>query len=248
MIKIVICGVCGRMGKRIATLASRDKDISIVGATETKGCSFTGVNLGEELKTHNLGVAISDDLNESIKKCDCVIDFTAPGATLNNLKIARINKKPIVIGTTGFTKESLKEIESASRDIPILFSPNMSVAVNLVFDLVKKTAKTLGEAYSVKMEEVHHIHKKDKPSGTGKLLAEMIKKEREDLKDIPINSIREGEVVGDHKIIFDSEEDTIEITHKAKTRDIFAFGAIQAAKFLVGKPKGLYSMKDVLEL
>ncbi len=248
MIKIVICGVCGKMGKRIATLASRDKDISIVGATETKGCSFAGVNLGEELKTHNLGVAISDDLNESIKKCDCVIDFTAPGATLNNLKIARINKKPIVIGTTGFTKESLKEIESASRDIPILFSPNMSVAVNLVFDLVKKTAKTLGEAYSVKMEEVHHIHKKDKPSGTGKLLAEMIKKEREDLKDIPINSIREGEVVGDHKIIFDSEEDTIEITHKAKTRDIFAFGAIQAAKFLVGKPKGLYSMKDVLEL
>ncbi len=248
MIKIVICGVCGKMGKRIATLASRDKDISIVGATETKGCSFVGVNLGEELKTHNLGVAISDDLNESIKKCDCVIDFTAPGATLNNLKIARINKKPIVIGTTGFTKESLKEIESASRDIPILFSPNMSPAVNLVFDLVRKTAKTLGKTYSVKMEEVHHIHKKDKPSGTGKLLAEIIKKEREDLKDIPINSIREGEVVGDHKIIFDSEEDTIEITHKAKTRDIFALGAIQAAKFLAGKPKGLYSMKDVLEL
>ncbi len=248
MIKIVICGVCGRMGKRIATLASRDKDISIVGATETKGCSFAGVNLGEELKTHNLGVAISDDLNESIKKCDCVIDFTAPGATLSNLKIAKINKKPIVIGTTGFTKESLKEIESASLDIPILFSPNMSVSVNLVFDLVRKTAKTLGGAYSVKMEEVHHIHKKDKPSGTGKLLAEMIKKEREDLKDISIKSIREGEVVGDHKIIFDSEEDTIEITHKAKTRDIFALGAIQAAKFLVDKPKGLYSMKDVLEL
>ncbi len=248
MIKIIICGVCGRMGKRIATLASRDKDMSIVGATEIKGCSFVGVNLGEELKTHNLGVAISDDLNESIEKCDCVIDFTAPGATLSNLKIAKINKKPIVIGTTGFTKESLEEIESASGGIPILFSPNMSVAVNLVFDLVKKTAKTLGESYSVKMEEVHHIHKKDKPSGTGKLLAEIIKKEREDLEDIPINSIREGEVVGDHKIIFDSEEDTIEITHKAKTRDIFALGAIQAAKFLVDKPKGLYSMKDVLEL
>ena len=97
MIKIVICGVCGKMGKRIATLASRDKDVSIVGATETIGCSFVGVNLGDELKTHSLGVSISDDLSESIKKCDCVIDFTTPEATLKNLEIARINKKPIVI-------------------------------------------------------------------------------------------------------------------------------------------------------
>lgn len=247
MIRIIICGVCGRMGKRIAALASKDKGVSIVGATEIKGCSLVGVNLGEELKTHHLAVSISDDLNESIKRCDCVIDFTTPKATLANLKTALNNKKPIVIGTTGFTKEEIKEIKDASRKIPVLFSPNMSVAINLVFDLVKKTAKTLGERYSVRMEEVHHINKKDKPSGTGKLLAEIIKEERKDLEDVPINSIREGDVVGDHKIIFDSDEDTIEITHKAKTRDIFALGALRAAKFLAGKPNSLYSMKDVLE-
>lgn len=248
MIKIVICGVCGRMGKRVATLASRDKDISIVGATEIKACSLVGVNLGKELATHDLGVSISDDLSESIRKCDCVIDFTAPSATISNVKTALKYKKPVVIGTTGFTDDEINDIREASKKIPILLSPNMSIAVNLVFELVKRTAKTLEKNYTVRLEEIHHVHKKDKPSGTGKSLAEIIKKERKDLGEIPINSIREGEVVGDHKIVFDSEEDTIEIIHKAKTRDIFAIGALQAAKFLVGKPNGLYNMKDVLAL
>jgi len=248
MIKIAICGVCGKMGKRIAAMASRDKDIAIVGATEIKGCSLIGINLGKELETQNLGVIISDDLKESIKKSDCVIDFTTPSATMANVEIARAYKKPIVIGTTGFKDEEIAEIKKAAKKIPILFSPNMSVAVNLIFDIVRKTSKTLGKGYSVRMEEVHHIHKKDKPSGTGKMLAGIIKEEREDLKDIPINSIREGDVVGDHKIVFDSSLDTVEIVHKAKTRDIFAFGALKAAKFLVGRPKGLYSMKDVLKL
>jgi len=248
MIKIIVCGVCGKMGKRIAVLASRDKDISIVGATEVQGCSLTGVNLGKELNTEHIGIAISDDLSESIKKTDCVIDFTSPKGTMANLEASRQHKKPIVIGTTGLSPEQLNEIKNASKEIPVLFSPNMSVSVNLLFDLVKKAAHVLGKAYSARMEEVHHIHKKDKPSGTGKLLRDIINKERKDLNDIPIDSIRKGEVVGDHKIIFDSDEDTLEITHKAKTRDIFAIGALRAAKFLVGKPKGLYSMKDVLKI
>lgn len=247
MIKIAICGVCGRMGKRIAALASHDNDVAIVGATEIKGCSLVGISLSKELKTDNLGVSISDDLKETIKKCDCVIDFTSPKATINNVKIARDHKKPIVIGTTGFGEGELKEIEKASQDIPILLSPNMSVGVNLVFELIGKTAKTLGEEYKVSMEEIHHVHKKDKPSGTGKLLAKIIRNVRKDLDDIPIDSIRKGEVVGDHKVVFDSEDDTVEIVHKAKTRNIFAIGAIKGAKFLIGKPNGLYSIKDVLE-
>jgi len=248
MIKIVICGVCGRMGKRIAVLASRDKAVSIVGATEIRGCSLVGISLGKELKTHDLGVAISDNLGDSAKKADCIIDFTTPESTMVNLDVALKNKKAIVIGTTGLSEEQIQNIKNASKEIPVLFSPNMSIAVNLIFDLVEKTAKTLGKNYKVNMEEVHHEHKKDKPSGTGKLLSVIIKSRRRDLEDIPINSIREGEAVGDHKIIFDSDEDTVEITHKAKTRDIFVLGAIEAAKFLKGKPNGLYSMKDVLKI
>jgi len=247
MIKIAICGVCGRMGKRIALLASRDKNLSIVGATEIKGCSLVGVKLGAELKTHDLGVAISDDLNETIKKCDCVIDFTEPEATMGNIKTALKNNKPIVIGTTGFTDAQLEKIKKAGRNIPILFSPNMSIGVNLVFGIVEKSAKVLGEKYTAKIEEVHHIHKKDKPSGTGKKLAEIIRSVRKDIKEVPITSIREGEVVGDHKIVLESDEDMIEIVHKAKTRDIFAIGALTAAKFLVGKKAGIYSMKDVMK-
>lgn len=246
MIRLAICGVCGKMGKKIAVLASRDKEVSIAGATEIKGCPLVGVNLGREIDKDSLGVLISDDLNDCVGKCDCIIDFTTRAATLENVRIAEANKKPIVIGTTGFTAEEASEIKSASKHIPVLFSPNMSVSVNLVFDLVKKAAKTLGKNYSVRMEEVHHVNKKDKPSGTGKLLAEIVKIERPDLEDVPIKSIREGEVIGDHTVIFDSDEDLLEITHRAKTRDIFALGAIAAAKFLAGRPKGLYSMKDVL--
>lgn len=247
MIKITICGVCGKMGKRIAALASRDKEISIVGATEVKGCSLVGVNLSKDLESKNIGVLITDDLKESIKESDCVIDFTMPEATMQNIKVCQEHKKPIVVGTTGFTDEQLNLVIKASKNIPVLLSPNMSLGVNIVFDIVGKTAKGLGKDYKVKMEEVHHIHKKDKPSGTAKMLAKIVTDVRKDLKDIFINSIREGEVIGDHKVIFESDFDTIEIVHKAKTRDIFAKGAIEGAKFLAKKPKGLYTMKDVLE-
>jgi len=123
----------------------------------------------------------------------------------------------------------------------------MSIGVNVVFDAVERIARKLGPDYSVKLEETHHVHKKDKPSGTGKKLASIIKNARPDMSDIDIVSIREGEVIGDHKIMFESEVDTVEIIHKAKTRDIFAKGALEAAKFLVKKKKGLYTSKDVLE-
>ncbi|MFH1791510.1 MAG: 4-hydroxy-tetrahydrodipicolinate reductase [Candidatus Omnitrophota bacterium] len=247
MIKLAICGVCGKMGKRIAVLASRDREVSIATATEIKGCSLVGVKLGGELKTNDLGVLISDDLAASIEKCDCVIDFTLPEATMGNLEVALRYKKPIVIGTTGFSEPQVQEITAAAQRIPVLFAPNMSVSVNLIFDVVEKLTKSLGGRYKIRMEEVHHIHKKDKPSGTGKLIAGIIKNIRKDIDDVPIESIRQGEVVGDHRIIFDSEEDTIEVIHRAKTRDIFAIGAIQGAKYLAGKQAGLYGMKDVLE-
>jgi len=246
MINITICGVCGRMGKRIATLATYDSELSIVGATEIKGCSLIGINLGDELKTDNLGVAISDVLEDGIQKSDCVIDFTAPKATLANVKTALKHKKPIVIGTTGIDDKGIAQIKEASGQIPVLYSPNMSPGVNVVFSLVEMASSLLGKDYKVSMEERHHVHKKDKPSGTGKLLANIVKRARKDIEDVAIDSFREGEVIGDHKVIFDSDTDIIEISHRAKTRDIFAKGAILAAKFLVNKPAGFYSMNDVL--
>lgn len=246
VIKLAICGVCGKMGKRIAILASRDKDFSIEGATEVKGCSLIGVNLGKELKTDNLGAIITDDLAEIIQKCDVVIDFTAPLATMANIKAAVKFKKPIVVGTTGLTEDQVESVKDAAKSIPVLFSPNMSFGVNVVFDIISKTAASLGSSYQVKIEEVHHIQKKDKPSGTAKMIGAIIKDARKDIADVDIESIREGEVVGDHKVIFESASDIIEVSHRAKSRDIFADGALRAAKFLVGKPKGLYSMKDIL--
>jgi len=247
MVKVTICGVCGKMGKRIAALASRDPELAIAGATEIQGCSLIGVNLGDELKTHNLGVAITAELDEAMNDADCVIDFTIPAATMENVKIAIKHSKPIVIGTTGFKDAEIEEIKKASENIPVLLSPNMSLGVNVVFGIVAGAAKKLGAGYAVNLNETHHVHKKDKPSGTGKHLAEIIKKARPDLKEVSIESFREGEVVGDHKVVFESEFDTIVISHSAKTRDIFALGALMAAKFLVGKKNGLYAMKDVLE-
>ncbi len=247
MVRIAICGVCGRMGKRIALIATRDRDVSITGATEVQGCSLVGVRLGDELKDNNLGTMISDSLRDSIKECDCVIDFTSPAASVENARVAMENNKAIVIGTTGFTSDQIRVLEEISEKIPVLLSPNMSVGVNVVFDVVENMARKLGTDYSVEVEETHHVHKKDKPSGTGKKLAEIIKFVRSDIGDINIKSIREGEVVGDHRIVFESEYDTIEVVHRAKTRDIFASGAVEAAKFIAGKPAGIYTMKDVLE-
>ena len=153
----------------------------------------------------------------------------------------------MVIGTTGLSAEDTEKIRAASAAIPVVLSPNMSVGVNLLFKMVADAAKTLGPEYAIEIVEAHHVHKKDAPSGTAKEMARLIKDAKGDV-EVPIESVREGEVVGEHTIIFDSDVDTLEITHSAKTRDIFAKGALQAAKFLAGKKPGLYSMKDVLAL
>jgi 4-hydroxy-tetrahydrodipicolinate reductase len=149
----------------------------------------------------------------------------------------------MVIGTTGLSEEEKIKVKEASRYIPIVFSPNMSVGVNLLFRLVREAAKTLSD-YEVKIIEAHHIHKKDAPSGTAKKLAEIIEKES-GKKVTDIKSIREGEIVGDHRVIFDSPLDTIELFHSAKTRDIFAKGALVAARFVVRQKTGLFDMEMV---
>ncbi len=226
MLKIAIAGSHGKMGKRIIDLAEKEKDIEVV-------------------SKFDVGVEIEPEIG----KCDVLIEFTAPQATMEHVDVARKLKKGVVIGTTGLSLGDSNTIKQASIDIPIVISPNMSVGVNLLFKLCRDAARVLPEDYKISIREVHHIHKKDSPSGTAKGLADAAASGRGMLAgEIPIEAIREGEVVGEHRVMFDSKIETIELFHSAKNRDAFAEGAIKAAKFLADKKAGLYSMCDVLGL
>ncbi len=236
MIKIAISGCAGKMGRRIFELASRDRELKpVVGLEQTSAL---------ELCPKAEGFSVSDD-PDAIKGADLLIEFSSPEATIRHLDYAVKHKKPMLIGTTGLSEEQIGKIKEVAKKIPIVFSPNMSIGVNLLFKLVKEAAEKLSGDYGVNIVEAHHLHKKDAPSGTAKKLAQVIKnasgREVSDIK-----AIREGEIVGDHKVTFESSVDTIVISHSAKTRDIFAKGALAAAKFIIGKRPGLYDMQDVL--
>ncbi len=225
MIKICVSGSKGKMGSRILELAKDDADLQISGEFDV----------------------VEENTEAFIEGCDCLIEFTTPQATMEHLGLCEKHKKSIVIGTTGLSDDEKKKVEEASAKIPVVFSPNMSVGVNLLFKMVKDAARILGKDYNVEIVEAHHAQKTDAPSASAKELARIIKEEKIDIK-IPIESVREGEIVGEHTITFESSADIIEITHSAKTRDIFAKGALQAAKWLTSKPAGLYTMKDALGL
>ncbi|MBU2102406.1 MAG: 4-hydroxy-tetrahydrodipicolinate reductase [Candidatus Omnitrophota bacterium] len=239
MIKLGITGFCGKMGQRIYALSLHDKIFSLAAAIERSGHPDIGKKIGS--------VTISDN-REEIKKCDCLVDFTAPAATMANLVYLVQYKKCAVIGTTGIDPAGQKKIKDAAKKIPIIFSPNMSIGVNVFFKLIGKASEKLN-GYSVSIEEAHHIHKKDAPSGTAKQMAKIVQEKELSVKTEDIRSIRKGEIVGDHRIVFESAVDTIEIFHSAKTRDIFASGALTAAVWISKKKtNGLYSMHDVLGL
>jgi len=224
MIKIGVGGSKGKMGSRIIELAAGDGELELSGSFD----------MGEDPKP-------------VVEACDCLIEFTSPEATIEHLALCEEMKKAIVIGTTGLSDEERGKIKEASKTIPVVCSPNMSVGVNLLFKMVADAAKVLGPDYAVDIVEAHHAEKKDAPSGTAKEIAQIVKEAKGDI-DVPIESIREDEIVGEHTIKFESDLDVMEITHSAKTRDIFAQGALKAAKFLAGKEHGLFTMKDVLGL
>jgi dihydrodipicolinate reductase len=223
-VKICVSGSKGKMGSRIIELSKDDAELELAGSFD-----------------------IGDEAEASVAASDCLIEFTSPEATMEHLMLCEKLGKAMVIGTTGLADAEREKVQSAARKIPVVFSPNMSVGVNLLFKMVADAAKVLGTEYHVEVVEAHHTEKKDSPSGTAKEIARIVKELKGD-GDVPIESIREGEIVGEHTITFDSDVDTIEITHSAKTRDIFAKGALKAAKWLAGKSNGLYTMKDVLAL
>lgn len=236
MIKLGIAGVCGRMGRRIFELASKDKEFELNLALEKKGTPMIGRDLGK------LKISSSAD---GLFLIDVLIDFTLPEATEANLDYVAKYKKALVLGTTGLSDAQVKKVEEISRIVPVVFSPNMAVGVNVLFTILPEIVKKLGPDYSVEIVEAHHKQKKDAPSGTakrfGQILAEATKKE------IPIHAIRLGDIIGDHTVIFCGNSERIEIKHQAHTRDLFALGGLKAAKWVFNKPAGLYSMQDVLQ-
>ena len=224
MIKICVSGSEGRMGSRIIDLAKEDPELEVAAGFDINGNAQLG-----------------------IEACECLIDFTAPKATMEHLALCEKLKKPIVIGTTGLSEEEKIKIKEAAAHIPVVFSPNMSIGVNLLFRLIAEASKVLGDDYDVNIVEAHHAQKKDAPSGTAKEMARIIKSVKGGA-DVPIDSVREADMVGEHTVTFESGVDLLEITHSAKSRDIFAKGALKAAKFAAGKKSGLFTMKDVLAL
>lgn len=226
MIQIVVAGAKGRMGSRIAAMVREADDLELAGAVDA-----------------------GDPFEEAIGKADAVIDFTVAAAAAEHAAIAARRGKPIVIGTTGLTAEQQGAVRKAAGRIPIVFAPNMSVGVNVMVKLVETAARALGKEFSIAIEETHHVHKLDKPSGTAKNLAEAACAAANlPAGSIEIQSFREGEVVGDHTITFSTPMETLSIAHHAATRDIFARGALAAARWIVGKSAGLYGMGDVLGL
>ncbi len=236
MIKLGIAGVCGKMGRRIFELACHDKDFEITLALEKKGTPLIGKELGK------LKISSSQD---GLFLVDVFVDFTTPEATEANLDYVARYKKALVLGTTGLNDAQLKKIKEVSGVVPVVFSPNMSVGVNVLFVTLPEIAKRLGPDYSIEIVEAHHKTKKDAPSGTAKKFGQVLADATG--KEIPIHAIRLGDIVGDHTIIFCGNSERIEIKHQAHSRDLFALGALKAAKWVMGKPAGLYSMQDVLK-
>lgn len=265
MIKVIVTGALGRMGKEISRLVLKQEGMMLSGATERAGHSDIGKDLGVLLGEEKTGVTLGDSLEKIISAGEVIIDFTSPKSTLEHLALAVKNKKALVVGTTGLSEGDIAKIKTAAGNISCVFSPNMSIGVNLLFKTAGEVARALGDDYDVEIVETHHRHKKDAPSGTAKKLAEIIAQAlgrdlakvavygREGITGerprdvIGIHSVRGGDTVGDHTVIFSGGAERIELTHRATSRSAFAEGALRAARFVAKVSPGLYTMQDVLK-
>jgi 4-hydroxy-tetrahydrodipicolinate reductase len=263
MINVTIAGVAGRVGVSLCKVFLADKDVKIVGATEQPGNKACGKDVGDvALLGKKINVVVNHDLKKIIKVCDVIVDFTSISSTLHHIDLAIEYSKAIVVGTTGFDDEQMQTIKAAGEKIPIVYAPNMSIGINLLFKLTKEVAKVLGD-YDVELFEMHHNKKKDAPSGTAMKLANIIAEERSANKsdftfgregmigerkknEISILSSRAGDVIGEHTIIFGGQGERLELTHRAHHRGIFAQGAHKAVKWIENKENGFYTMDDVL--
>jgi len=263
---VAIVGAAGRMGGRLIHAVLEADGLELTGATERPGHPQIGLDAGLVAGAGELGVKISDDLAATMAGADVLIDFTFPDVTLLNLEVCAAQGKMLVSGSTGFTPEQRAEVEKYAEKIPVVLAPNMSVGVNACFKLLKEAAKILGDDFDVEVVELHHNKKKDSPSGTavrmGEVVADALGRDynqvanyhREGMcgertqQEIGMQTVRGGDIVGEHTVYFIGMGERIEISHRAMSRDMFARGAARACQWLKGKTAGIYDMQDVLEL
>jgi 4-hydroxy-tetrahydrodipicolinate reductase len=262
--KIAVTGAAGRMGKMLIEAISASSNAELSAAIERPESSFIGVDAGELAGVGSNGVSLVGSIHDVIDQFDVLIDFTAPEATLDNAAVCAKHGKGIIVGTTGFSADQLLALESYYSQLPIIKAANYSTGVNLSLKLLEMTASVLGDDVDVEIVEAHHRHKVDAPSGTalamgeavadtlGRDLAKVAVYGREgqtgarDRDTIGFATVRGGDVVGDHTVMFMADGERLEITHKASSRMSFARGAVRAAAWLLGKPNGFYSMREVL--
>jgi 4-hydroxy-tetrahydrodipicolinate reductase len=252
MIKVVVCGASGRMGQTIGRMVNESPDFELVGGINLKPGKFFNVDIVESKNAESLLVSTRPDV---------LIDFTIAHAAVENVKVAARNQIALVVGTTGFTSEQRAEMEKAIKgNVPAVISSNFSVGVNIFWQLLRNAGKLLKE-YDIEVIEAHHRNKKDAPSGTAKTILQILEEEvgprkkmygREGMmersNEIGVHVIRGGDIVGDHKVMFSKNFETIELSHRAYDRSVFANGALHAARWVVGKKPGVYGMSDVLGL
>lgn len=265
-IRIAILGAAGRMGRALVNAIDQQPGAQLVAALDRDNAPESGLDAGSLAGLPALGVFISSDIAEALAMADVLIDFTRPEGTIGAIAACRAAGKPIIIGTTGFTPEQKAVIAGASREIAVCQAANFSVGVNVLLKLVEDAARTLGDAYDVEIVEAHHRHKVDAPSGTALALGEAVAAGLgRNLKQVAIYgreghtgaretqtigfaTVRGGDVIGDHTVMYLGEGERVELSHKASSRLNFAGGAVRAALWLANKPAGSYSMRDVLGL
>ena len=265
MTRIAITGAAGRMGKTLIEAVYQTDGVSVCAAIERTGSSVIGVDAGELAGVGSLDLPVIDGI-EAAPEFDVLIDFTRPEVTLANLSVCKERGSAIVIGTTGFDDAQKAEIKAASQEIAVVFAPNMSVGVNLCLKLLETAAKVMGDEVDIEIIEAHHRNKVDAPSGTAIRMGEVVadalgrdlkecavygregKTGERDRKTIGFETIRAGDIVGDHTVLFAGDGERIEISHKASNRMTFAGGAVRASEWLMGRDAGLYDMQDVLGL
>lgn len=266
MIRVVVCGGCGKMASLAATYILQDKLLQLVGIVESSAHPACGKDWGEAIGKGKTNIIVKDNLNHIIDQCDVVVDFTNPEASLAQLAVCVNHKRAIVIGTTGFSESQIANILDSAKFIPIVLSPNMALGVNLLLELVKKVSSVLDENYDIEIIETHHRFKKDAPSGTAKKIADIIAQEKKvnlaekavygrlgnvgprKEGEIGIHAVRAGNINGEHTIIFNSVGERLELTHRAYGREAFAEGTLKAIHFIIQQKPGLFSMKEVLKL
>ena len=265
-IGVVIAGAAGRMGRVLMAAVHSEAGLKVVGAVEAPGHPALGQDAGALAGIVGLGVTVTADLPTLLAPGRVLIDFTAPAATMQNLRSGAAAGVAAVVGTTGLSDAQREEVKALARKIPIVLAPNMSVGVNLLFHLVKEAARILGPGFDIEIVEAHHRLKKDAPSGTAIRLAEVAAEGRgwtlkesarycregmvgeRPEKEIGIQTVRGGDIVGDHTVLFAGVGERVEIIHRAHSRDTLARGAARAVKWVAKIPPGLYDMQDVLGL